>query len=83
MNDMNPFISKEALNQLREDYPKGAIVVLDKMDDAYRPVPAGTKGTVKHIDDAGTVHVSWENGQGLGLVYGEDEYHLYKEGEKK
>jgi hypothetical protein len=26
------------------------------------------------VDDAGTVHVRWDCGSGLGLVYGEDMY---------
>lgn len=44
------------------------------MDDTYRPVPEGTLGTVEHVDDAGTIHMSWDNGQGLGLVDGEDDF---------
>ena len=32
-------------------------------------------GTVAVIDDIGTVHVDWDNGSGLGLVYGEDKFH--------
>lgn len=39
-------------------------------------VPAGTRGTVYHIDDIGTIHVRWENGSGLGLIPGEDEYKI-------
>ena len=39
-------------------------------------VPAGTHGTVYHIDDMGTIHVQWENGSGLGLIPGEDEYKI-------
>jgi hypothetical protein len=42
------------------------------MNDPYRDMPPGLKGTVKSVDDTGTVFVSWENGSGLGVVYGED-----------
>ena len=29
-------------------------------------------GTVRSVDDTGTVFVSWDNGSGLGVVYGVD-----------
>ena len=37
-----------------------------------RDIPSGTKGTVKEVDDTGTIHVHWDNGCCLGVVYGED-----------
>jgi len=43
------------------------------MNDPY-PVPPGTKGTIKYIDDIGTIHVKWDNGSSLGLVPSEDEF---------
>jgi hypothetical protein len=42
------------------------------MDDPYRPVPKGTYGEVKYVDDIGTIHTSWENGQGLGVTLEDD-----------
>ena len=44
------------------------------MDDPYIPVPDGTRGTVKFVDDMGTVFPDWDNGRGLGVVYGEDSF---------
>ncbi len=41
------------------------------MDDIQAP-PIGTKGTVRHVDDIGTIHVGWDTGSGLGVVFGED-----------
>ena len=32
----------------------------------------GDTGTVSYIDDAGTVHIQWDNGSGLGLIPGVD-----------
>jgi hypothetical protein len=48
-------------------------VELTKMNDPYRTdlVP-GCRGTVRFVDDMGTIHVSWDIGSSLGVVYGED-----------
>ena len=35
-------------------------------------LPAGTKGTVKGVDDTGSLLMRWDNGSGLNVVYGED-----------
>ena len=64
-------ISKETLQVLRERYPKGTRVELVKMDDAQAP-PVGTKGTVRGVDDMGSIMVAWDNGCGLSVAYGED-----------
>ena len=64
-------ISKEALRALRERYPKGTRVELVQMDDAQAP-PVGTKGTVRGVDDMGSIMVAWDNGCGLSVAYGED-----------
>ena len=64
-------IDSKALEKLRKMYPIGAEVELVKMDDAQAP-PVGTMGVVEFIDDIGTIHVKWENGSSLGVVYGED-----------
>lgn len=64
-------IKEELLKSLREEYPKGTRVELIRMEDVQAP-PIGTKGTVAFVDDIGTIHVMWENGSSLGIVYGED-----------
>ena len=64
-------ISKETLQVLRERYPKGTRVELVQMDDAQAP-PVGTKGTVRGVDDMGSIMVAWDNGSGLNVVYGVD-----------
>ena len=64
-------ISKEALQALRERFPKGTRVELVKMDDPQAP-PVGTKGIVLGVDDIGSIMVSWDSGGSLSVVWGED-----------
>ena len=63
------------LSYLRKFYPVGARIRLIYMNDAYA-VPAGTEGIIKFIDDAGTIHVAWDNGSTLGLIWGEDSFEV-------
>ena len=65
------FPSREIVERIRREYPIGARVELVRMDDAQAP-PAGTKGTVKGVDDTGSLLMRWDNGSGLNVVYGED-----------
>ena len=64
-------IGKEALEALRVCYPAGTRVELLQMDDAQAP-PVGTKGTVRGVDDMGSIMVAWDNGCGLSVAYGAD-----------
>lgn len=65
------FPSKEIVEMLREQYPIGTRVELIKMEDVQAPL-IGTKGTVRGVDDAGSILVKWDNGSGLNIIYGED-----------
>ena len=64
-------ISREEINRLKEEYPIGCEVILERMDDFQAP-PIGTKGVVKYIDDLGSIGVRWSNGSSLSVVYGVD-----------
>lgn len=65
--------TSEELAWLRERYKPGARVKLMHIDDPYRPdLKAGTLGTVIAVDDIGTIHVAWDGGSSLGVVYGAD-----------
>ena len=65
-------ISAYTLAMLRERFPKGCRVELVSMNAPYSRLRPGDKGTVLFVDDIGTVHVSWDCGSSLGVVYGED-----------
>lgn len=64
--------SKEIVETIRKKYTIGCRVRLISMKDPYRSMPVGLEGTVVCIDDTGTIHVNWDNGSSLGVVYGED-----------
>ncbi len=42
-------------------------------------MPPGLKGIVKSVDDAGQLHMIWENGRSLALVPGADRFHRLPE----
>ena len=65
------FPSKDIVERVRKDYPIGSRVELVKMDDLQAP-PVGTRGTVQGVDDNASIMVSWDNGSGLNVIYGED-----------
>ena len=66
-------ISKETLQRLRERYPKGTRVELVSMNDPFNTkLMPGCQGTVVSVDSIGTIHVAWDCGSSLGIVYGED-----------
>lgn len=67
----NNFPSRETVERIRKQYPVGCRVELLRMDDAQAP-PIGTKGTVRYVDDIGSLGVAWDNGSSLQVVYGED-----------
>lgn len=66
------FPSKDIVERLRRQYPKGTRVELISMNDPYTKLRPGDRGTVSMVDDIGTIFVNWDNGSGLGVAYGED-----------
>lgn len=65
------FPSRKIVEKLRQEYPVGTRIELISMDDIQAP-PIGTKGTVRGVDDIGSIMVSWDNGSSLSIAYGED-----------
>ena len=59
---------------LKKAYPPGTRIVLNSMRDDPRPIEGGTRGTVKFVDDIGTVHCEFDSGRNLGLIDGEDDF---------
>ena len=67
------------IEQIKKMYPEGTKIKLNYMKDNYNPVPNGTLGVVDHVDDAGQIHVKWENGSSLALLYDEDDFEIINE----
>lgn len=68
----NNFPDQRIVEQVRNMYPIGTRVELIQMDDPYTSLKPGDQGTVRTVDDTGTVFVDWDSGSGLGIVYGVD-----------
>lgn len=59
--------------EIRLQYPPDTRIELELMVDAYA-VPPGTRGTVDHVDDMGSVHIKWDNGRTLAAIPGVDSF---------
>lgn len=58
---------------LRNMYPPGCRVELEDMEAVpYVKLSPGDLGTVQFVDDAGQIHVSWDCGHSLAMVFGVD-----------
>ena len=69
----NNIPSPEMINWLRTQYPKGTRVELVSMNDPYNTkLKPGDRGSVICMDDIGTLHVQWDCGSSLGVVWGVD-----------
>ena len=65
------FVDRNLVQRMKDQYPPGTRIELDFMGDDPRPIAPGTKGTVRIVDDMGTVHCDFDNGRRLGLIPGE------------
>ena len=62
---------------IRKRYPAGSRIELEYMNE--QGMQPGLKGIVKSVDDAGQLHMIWENGRSLALVPGADRFHRLPE----
>ena len=58
---------------LKEMYPAGSRVKLEEIvSDLESGLKPGELGTVLGLDNAGGLHIAWDQGKNLTLIYGED-----------
>ena len=69
----NRELTPKEIAEIRLNYPLDSRIELVQMNDKWA-VPPGTRGTVDYVDDAGQIHMKWDNGRTLGLVPGEDQF---------
>lgn len=60
--------------RIKKNYRPGQRIKLIHMNDPYAPVPDGTEGSVRMVDDIGQIHMKWDNGRSLPLVPGVDRF---------
>lgn len=60
-------LTRQQIEQIREDYPPGTRIELINMEDDYS-VPPGTRGTVDLVDGLGQLQMTWDNGRALAVV---------------
>ena len=63
-------------------YPEGTQICLDEMEGERNMLP-GLKGKVCYVDDAGQIHVNWENGSSLAVLPEVDSFHKIGEPHKR
>ena len=73
--------SRKRIESIKQRYPEGTRICVDSMGDDPRTIESGTKGTVDWVDDIGTVHCNFDNGRRLGLIVGEDSFHVIQQEE--
>jgi len=73
--------NRKRIESIKQRYPEGTRICVDSMGDDPRPIESGTKGTVIWVDDIGTVHCNFDNGRRLGLIVGEDSFHVIQQEE--
>lgn len=67
-------MDRRKIEATKAQYPPGTRIRLISMEDPYAPVPPGTEGVVHVVDDAGQLHMRWDNGRVLALIPGEDSF---------
>ena len=69
----------DLIDAYKELYKPGTRIKLNSMYDDPQPVEPGTMGTVDFVDDAGHIHMKWDNGRSLALIPDVDDFDIIEE----
>ena len=72
----NGWISRKEAQVIKDTYTKGTKIHLVSMRDDFGSRLNGLTGVVDHVDDAGQIHMNWENGSCLALIPGVDIFEI-------
>lgn len=62
-------INRDEVIRIKSMYTPGTRIRLTSdMDDPYCSIHAGSEGVVNFVDDAGHIHMKWNNGSTLALI---------------
>lgn len=64
---------KLSVEKIKSIFNKGMRIELEEMI-GESDMPKGLQGEIDFIDDAGHIHVCWDNGRTLSLIYGQDKF---------
>ena len=72
-------MDEQYLEHLRRTYKAGNRLRCICMEDLHG-VPFGVEGTVQFVDDAGNVHMRWDNGSTLSYLSDVDKVEVVEQG---
>lgn len=79
---INRDLTPREIAEIRLNFPPDTRIELIHMEDKWA-VPSGTRGTVDHVDDAGQIHMKWDNGRTLAIVPQVDKFRKLTQQELK
>ena len=77
------FMNRGLVDYYKKSFPPGTRIMLDDMYDDPHPIEPGSKGTVEFVDDAGTIHTTFDNGRHLGICPEVDRFHKIEQTESE
>ena len=69
--------NSQEVKRLKETYIAGVKIRLTNMYGEPQ-MTESPEGTVDFVDDAGQIHVNWNNGSSLALIVGADSFEVIK-----
>lgn len=73
----NRSLNDKEVQEVKENYTDGKRIMLTTdIFDPYSKLSKGDRGTIKHVDDEGTIFVNWDNGEHTGLLPQMDNFEI-------